>query len=227
MVLTAELRTSRWVDLVHRPVGSAAKFDAETLDFGDNKGPALIRDERVGWLTANRQHQLFIVVLADDDAHLRSAESADAFLAKDRVHAVPGRNAREQDLFDQRVQGGGQRRDVSFAVGGIRNGKLVGQQPLRRFGQLENIVVTMCQRSRHAAIRPPQFVAGLRDAHPAIAGMIVVANIVGQIVAWARVRPPEYLVRLPVHVALYHGLAAPLAIALEPLHWLLAAGPVE
>jgi hypothetical protein len=57
--------------------------------------------------------------------------------------------------------------------------------------------------------------------------MVVVADIVGEFMAWACVPPLEHFVRLSVNVELRHGLAPPLTMAIEPRHRLLAAGPVE
>src|SRR5262249_30179387 len=63
--------------------------------------------------------------------------------------------------------------------------------------------------------------------HPAIAWMLVVAGVVGKLMTWLRVGPPDRFVRLAVDVLLRQGLAAPLTMAIKPRHRLLAAGAVE
>jgi hypothetical protein len=85
----------------------------------------------------------------------------------------------------------------------------------------------MGERLRHAAIRPVQFASGMGDRDPAVAGMLIIAGIVGDVMAGPRVRPPRRLPRLPIDVELLEEFAATLAMTVEPGDRLPAARPVE
>jgi hypothetical protein len=72
-----------------------------------------------------------------------------------------------------------------------------------------------------------QFAFGMDDRHPAVAGMVVITGIVGEVMARPRVWPPRRFPRLSVNVELRHEFAAPLTKAIEPGYWLFAAHSVE
>src|SRR5690349_15705273 len=79
----------------------------------------------------------------------------------------------------------------------------------------------------HAAIRPVQFAFGMGDGDPAVAGMLVIAGIVHQVMAGPGVWLLRRLPGLPVGVELCDHFAAPLAIPIEPGYRLPAAHAVE
>src|SRR5262249_44128773 len=128
---------------IHFPVRTDVKFHPEALKLVDGEGSALVGTELAGWLAPNCQRELSIVVLPDNNSRGSLAEHAGAALTEGRIRAIAGRNAGEDDIFDERLERGSQTRNVSFAVGGKGDRKPVGQQAARRLGQLERIVMPM------------------------------------------------------------------------------------
>jgi hypothetical protein len=85
----------------------------------------------------------------------------------------------------------------------------------------------MRERLGHTAIRPVQFTFGGGDGDPAVAGMVVIAGIVREVMARACVWPPRGFPGLSVNLDLRQRLAAPLTKTIEPGYRLFAAHPVE
>src|SRR5262245_23637557 len=85
----------------------------------------------------------------------------------------------------------------------------------------------MRERLGHAAIRPAQFAFSMADCDAAVAGMVVITGIVGEVTAGPGVQPPLCLPGLPVNLELRHEFAAPLPQTIEPGYWLFATHPVE
>src|SRR5215831_6935088 len=85
----------------------------------------------------------------------------------------------------------------------------------------------MGERLRHTSIRPLQFVLGMGDCHSAVAGMLVIAGIVGEVVARPCVQSPRRFPGLTVNVELRHEFASPLTKTVKPGYRLFAAHPIK
>jgi hypothetical protein len=103
---------------IYFPVRAEVELHPEALELVDDEGSALVGTEFVGWLAPNCQRQLFIVVLPDNNRRASPAERAGAVLTEGRIRAIAGRNAGEDDVFDERLERSRQAGNVSFAVGG-------------------------------------------------------------------------------------------------------------
>src|SRR5262245_5032627 len=67
----------------------------------------------------------------------------------------------------------------------------------------------------------------MSDCDPAVAGMLVITGIVGELMARPGVQPPRCFPGFSINVELRHEFAAPLTKTIKPRYRLLAAGPVE
>lgn len=67
----------------------------------------------------------------------------------------------------------------------------------------------------------------MSDCDPAVAGIVVIAGIVRDVVARTGVWPPRRLPGLPVNLDLRQRFAAQFTIAIKRGYWLFAAHPVE
>src|SRR2546430_8827784 len=88
---------------IHVPVRAEPELRPETLDAVDDEGSALVDTEFVGWLVPNRQCQLSIVVLSDNNGRDSEAERAGAVLTEGRARAIAGGKAGEDDVLDERL----------------------------------------------------------------------------------------------------------------------------
>src|SRR5262245_12151419 len=104
--------------LVHGPVGTPAKLHTMAHKLGNHERSRLMGDQLVGWLTGQCKEELSVGVLVHRYGHSWAIEGANALLAEGCVRAVAGRNTGEDDVFDQRLKRGCQRRDVSVAIRG-------------------------------------------------------------------------------------------------------------
>ena len=101
------------------PVGAEMELHPATLKLIDDEGSALIGTQFVGWLAPNRHRELSIAVLPDNNSRDSLAdERAGAVLTEGRIRAIAGCNASEDNLFDERLEGSRQTRDISFPIGG-------------------------------------------------------------------------------------------------------------
>src|SRR5262245_9570887 len=100
------------------PVRAGMELHPEALELVDDEGPALVRAELAGWLAPNCQAELSIVVLRHGNRCDAMAERTGAALTEGWIHAIAGRSAGEDDVFDERLERSRQTRNVSFAVGG-------------------------------------------------------------------------------------------------------------
>ena len=103
---------------VHFPVRAEMELYPEALKLVDDERSGLVGTEFVGWLAANCQRELSIVVLPDNSGRASVAKRAGAVLTEGRIRAIAAWNAGEDDIFDQRLERRRQTRNVSFAVGG-------------------------------------------------------------------------------------------------------------
>src|SRR5215510_14496154 len=104
---------------IHFCVRAEVELHPETLKLVDDKGSTLVRTEFVGWLASQRQRELSIAVLPDNDNRDPLADKrAGAVLAKRRPRAIAGRNTGEADILDDRLERSRQTRNISFAVAG-------------------------------------------------------------------------------------------------------------
>src|SRR5260370_6763813 len=103
---------------IHFPVRAEMELHPEALKLVDDEGSALVGTEFVGWLGPNRQRELSIVALPDNNSRDSMAERADAVLTESRIHAIAGWNAGEDDVLDERFERSRQTRNVSLTVGG-------------------------------------------------------------------------------------------------------------
>src|SRR5215467_1705641 len=92
--------------LVHRSVGASAKFHTVANKIADHKRSSLIGGQLVSWLTGQCEEELSVAVLIHDQGHGGASEATNAFLAERGIDAVAAWNAREDDVFDQRLKGG-------------------------------------------------------------------------------------------------------------------------
>jgi hypothetical protein len=100
------------------PVRAEMELPPEALRLVDDEGSALVGTEFVGWLAPDRQHELSIVVLRDNNSRRSLAERASTVLTERRTRTITGRNAGEDDVLDERLERSRQTRNVSFTVGG-------------------------------------------------------------------------------------------------------------
>src|SRR5258708_6613912 len=103
---------------IHVSVPTGTELHPEALRPVDDEGSALVGAELVGWLASERQREVSILVLPDDDRRGAMPERAEATLTEGRARAVAGCNAGEDDVLDERLERRRQARDVSFTVGG-------------------------------------------------------------------------------------------------------------
>src|SRR5262245_23451078 len=103
---------------IHFPVRADVELHPEALKLVDDEDSVLVGTEFVGRLAPQRQRELSIVVLSDNNSRDSMAERANAVLTEGRTRAIAGRNAGEDDVFDERLERSRQTRDVSFTVGG-------------------------------------------------------------------------------------------------------------
>ena len=103
---------------VHFPVRAEMELYPEALKLVDDELSALVGTEFVGWLAPNCQRELSIAVLPDNNSRASVAKRAGTVLTECRIHAVAGRNAGKDDVFDERLERRRQARNVSFAVDG-------------------------------------------------------------------------------------------------------------
>ena len=103
---------------IHIPVRADMELHPEALKPVDDEGSALVGSQLVGWLASNCQRELFIGVPPDNNSHASMAERAGAVLTEGRIRAIAGRNAGEDDIFDERIERSRQTCNVAFAVGG-------------------------------------------------------------------------------------------------------------
>jgi hypothetical protein len=103
---------------IHFAVRAEMELHAEALKLVDDEGSALVGTEFVGWLAPNRQRQLSIVVLPDNNSRSSQTQRAGAVLTEGRLRAIAGCIAGEDDVFDERLERSRQTRNVSFTVGG-------------------------------------------------------------------------------------------------------------
>jgi hypothetical protein len=89
---------------IHSPVGDEVELHPEALKFVDDERSALVGTEFVGWLAANCQRELSIVVLPDNSSRASVAERAGAVLTEGRIRAIAAWNAGEDNIFDQRLE---------------------------------------------------------------------------------------------------------------------------
>jgi len=103
---------------IHFPVRADVELHPEALKLVDDEDSVLVGTEFVGRLAPQRQRELSIVVRSDNNTRDSMAERASAVLTEGRTRAIAGRNAGEDDVFDERLERSRQTRNVSFAVGG-------------------------------------------------------------------------------------------------------------
>src|SRR5215471_19238760 len=103
---------------IHFPVRAEVALHSEALKLVDDEGSALVGTEFVGCLAPSCQRELSIVVLSDNNSRCSLAERAGAVLMEGGIHAIAGRNAGEDDVFDERLEWSRQARNVSFTIGG-------------------------------------------------------------------------------------------------------------
>ena len=90
---------------IHVPVRAEMELHPEPLKLVDDEGSALVGTEFVGWLAPNRQRELSIAVLPDNNSRDTTAdERAGAVLTEGRIRAIAGWNAGEDDVFDERLE---------------------------------------------------------------------------------------------------------------------------
>ena len=105
--------------LVRFPVGAEMELHPATLKLVDDEGSALIGTQFVGWLAPKRHRQSSVAVLPDNNSRDSLAdERASAVLPEGRIRAIAGCNASEDNLFDERLEGSRETRDISFPIGG-------------------------------------------------------------------------------------------------------------
>ena len=83
---------------IHSPVGGEVELHPEALKLVDDERSALVGTEFVGWLAANCQSELSIVVLTDNSRRASVAERAGAVLTEGRIRAIAAWNAGEDAL---------------------------------------------------------------------------------------------------------------------------------
>jgi len=83
---------------IHSPVGGEVELHPEALKLVDDERSALVGTEFVGWLAANCQRELSIVVLPDNSSRASVAERAGAVLTEGRIRAIAAWNAGEDAL---------------------------------------------------------------------------------------------------------------------------------
>src|SRR5215470_12653643 len=98
---------------IYFPARTEVEFHSESLKLVDDEGSALVGTEFVGWLAPNRQRELSILVLPNNNSRDSLAERAGAMLTEGWTHAIAGRDAGEDDVFDERLERSRQTRNVS------------------------------------------------------------------------------------------------------------------
>ena len=89
---------------IHFPIRAETELHPEALKRVDDEGSALVGTEFVGWLAPNCQRELSIAVLPDNNTCDSMAERAGAVLTEGWICAIAGRNAGEDDTFDERLE---------------------------------------------------------------------------------------------------------------------------
>ena len=100
------------------PVRAEMELHPEAFKLVDHEGSALVGTQFEGWLAPNCQHELAIAVLPDNNSRRSQAERAGAVLLEGQARAIAGRNAGEDDVFDERLERSRQTGNISFTVGG-------------------------------------------------------------------------------------------------------------
>jgi hypothetical protein len=104
---------------IHFSVRAEVKLHPKSLELIDDEGSALVGTQFVGWLAPKRHRELSIAVLPDNNSRDSLAdERAGALLTEGRIRAIARCNASEDNLFDERLEGSRQTRDISFPIGG-------------------------------------------------------------------------------------------------------------
>jgi len=103
---------------IHFPVRAEVELHPEALELVDDKGSTLVGTEFARWFAPDCQRQLIIVVLPDNDSRASIAERASAVPTEGRIRAIAGRDAGEDDIFDERLERRRQTGNVSVTVGG-------------------------------------------------------------------------------------------------------------
>src|SRR5262249_44322626 len=114
-------------EIIDLPVRAAAELHPESLVRVDDEAWPLIGTQFAGRFGPDRQCELSVTVLPDDNGRPSvQSEPAGAPPAEGGIGAIAGRNAGEDDIFDQWLERSRQTRNISFAVGCKRHGQPVG-----------------------------------------------------------------------------------------------------